>query len=768
MRRCLASIDEGVYGLNQASKQFGISKPTIRRHRLGLNKYAKGDVKMRGGPCALPKEVEEELVGHIQSLDDLFFGISIVELRKLAYQVACAHGISTFSDAKKSANKTWYYNFMRRHPDLRLRSPEATSMARSKGFNRQDVADFFQKYTDLIDEHGLTAERIYNVDESGHSTVQTPSKVISQRGKRQVGAITSAERGTNTTGVYCQSAVGHFLPPMLIFKRKRMSDSLKVDAPTGTVFACTDSGWIDIYTFTEYLRFFINTVKSSKENKHLLLLDGHTSHSKNLDAINLARENGVIMLSFPPHCTHKMQPLDVSFFKSLKSWYNIEVESYLRSSNGKTVSVYLVSKLVGKAFLKAATMANAVNGFRKAGLWPPNQHVFDAEFDRIEALTPLPATVPTTPVPSTGPTTGPTTPVLSTGPMTPLPATVPTTPVPSTGPTTPLPATVPTTPVPSTGPTTPLPATVPTTGPTTPKSPTQISVPTKGDGRCFFRSVVIGLNCDLQSAKRDAVTGEVLDTMKSIQETAQADNLRTRVISHMCEKLRVEPDAAILSADMPDRLQFHTLAERIVHMSQPTSMIGELEIQSTVDVLGREIHVHIATADHIVKYVPTSANLGDGPLSVHYLPNEDAGHYEAYIATSRVRIRDLSPIPNIYGLTRKVSRGSKSLILTESPYKDALEKKRKERKEKEDKKKNTKVAKRKIGLPNIAPKNVGPKKKVPQRKRARKMAQESWYCNICGEDVEEAMVQCVSCLQWVHNACAEESDMLRYVCDMCK
>ena len=632
-------------------------------------------------------------MGHIQSLDDLFFGISIVELRKLAYQVACAHGISTFSDAKKSANKTWYYNFMRRHPDLRLRSPEATSMARSKGFNRQDVADFFQKYTDLIDEHGLTAERIYNVDESGHSTVQTPSNVISQRGKRQVGAITSAERGTNTTGVYCQSAVGHFLPPMLIFKRKRMSDSLKVDAPTGTVFACTDSGWIDIYTFTEYLRLFINTVKSSKENKHLLLLDGHTSHSKNLDAINLARENGVIMLSFPPHCTHKMQPLDVSFFKSLKSWYNIEVESYLRSSNGKTVSVYLVSKLVGKAFLKAATMENAVNGFRKAGLWPPNQHVFDAEFDRIEALTPLPATVPTTPVPSTGPTTplpatvpttpvpstgpttGPTTPVPSTGPMTPLPATVPTTPVPSTGPTTPLPATVPTTPVPSTGPTTPLPATVPTTVPTTPKSPTQISVPTKGDGRCFFRSVVIGLNCDLQSAKRDAVTGEVLDTMKSIQETAQADNLRTRVISHMCEKLRVEPDAAILSADMPDRLQFHTLAERIVHMSQPTSMIGELEIQSTVDVLGREIHVHIATADHIVKYVPTSANLGDGPLSVHYLPNEDAGHYEAYIATSRVRIRDLSPIPNIYGLTRKVSRGSKSLILTESPYKDALERK---------------------------------------------------------------------------------------------
>ena len=45
--------------------------PTIRRHRLGVNKYAKGDIKLRGGPCALPKEVKDELVRHIKSLDDL-------------------------------------------------------------------------------------------------------------------------------------------------------------------------------------------------------------------------------------------------------------------------------------------------------------------------------------------------------------------------------------------------------------------------------------------------------------------------------------------------------------------------------------------------------------------------------------------------------------------------------------------------------------------------------------------------------------------------
>ena len=550
MRRCLACIEEGM-GFNRASKEFGIPKPTIRRHRLGLNKYAKGDIKLRGGPCALPKEVEDELVSHIKSLDDLFFGLSILELRKLAYEVACAHGISAFSDEKKAANKTWYYNFMKRHPELRLRTPEPTSMARTKGFNRNDVDDFFEKYCELIDEHGFTAEKIYNVDETGHSTVQKPSKVISTKGKRQVGATTSAERGTNTTGVYCHSATGHFLPPMLIFKRKRMADTLKVDAPTGTVFACTDSGWIDTDVFTQWMKHFIQSVNSSKENKHLLLLDGHTSHSKNLATIKWARENGVFLLSFPPHTTHRMQPLDVSFFKSLKNWYNIEVETYLRSSHGKTVNVYLVSKLVGKAFIKAATMESAVNGFRKAGLWPPNRHVFDGEFDRIEALT-APYTDELTGC-QTPPPTGRgednhstsrasnvdnNAPLESTQPLhSNLPddearsdtqAHYPTDA--TTGPADAMHTTSSTTPDSNVG-------SVRSPNEQPNNSPDHCTIPTQGDGRCFFRSVVIGLNCDLQSGQRNPVTGVIIDTMKSLLETARADNLRTMVISHMCEKV---------------------------------------------------------------------------------------------------------------------------------------------------------------------------------------------------------------------------------------
>nr|CAI5838651.1 unnamed protein product [Callosobruchus analis] len=53
--------------------------------------------------------------------------------------------------------------------------------------------------------------------------------------------------------------------------------------------------------------------------KALLLLDGHTTHSKNLNAILLAREHGVVLLQLPGHTTNRLQPFDVSLFKPMEN-----------------------------------------------------------------------------------------------------------------------------------------------------------------------------------------------------------------------------------------------------------------------------------------------------------------------------------------------------------------------------------------------------------------------------------------------------------------
>lgn len=38
----------------------------------------------------------------------------------------------------------------------------------------------------------------------------------------------------------------------------------------------------------------------------MLVLDGHVSHTGSLRAVELAAEHGVVMLSLPPHCSHRM------------------------------------------------------------------------------------------------------------------------------------------------------------------------------------------------------------------------------------------------------------------------------------------------------------------------------------------------------------------------------------------------------------------------------------------------------------------------------
>ncbi|KAF2897479.1 hypothetical protein ILUMI_08696 [Ignelater luminosus] len=73
----------------------------------------------------------------------------------------------------------------------------------------------------------------YNTEIMGEDK---PQKILEQRGKHQIGAITSAERGQNVSAMCAMSASEFFVPPYLIFSRKRMKDSLIIGAQLGTLF----------------------------------------------------------------------------------------------------------------------------------------------------------------------------------------------------------------------------------------------------------------------------------------------------------------------------------------------------------------------------------------------------------------------------------------------------------------------------------------------------------------------------------------------------
>jgi hypothetical protein len=379
-------IDGKVTSIRASAKKFGIHYSTLSRY---IKKVKKAYVM--GVPLPNPGykktqvftfEQEVAIASYISIASDIYFGLSPYETRKFAFECAVKYGNNFPKSWLKSsmAGPDWLRGFLKRHPRLSIRTPEATSLARATSFNRSNVGVFFQKLSDVMDRSHFSASNIFNVDETGITTVQKPNKIIARKGIKQVGALTSQERGTLVTMVIAVNACGNSVPPMFLFPRKKFFDHFIRDGPNDCIGASNGSGWMNEECFVTYINHFIRHVKPSKESPVLLLLDNHQSHLS-IQLITLCKDSGIVLLSFPPHCSHKLQPLDRSVFGPFKKCLANAQDSWMKNSPGKTMSIYDLPGIAKTALQHFLTQPNITSGFRVAGIFPYNKDIFsDADF----------------------------------------------------------------------------------------------------------------------------------------------------------------------------------------------------------------------------------------------------------------------------------------------------------------------------------------------------------------------------------------------------
>ncbi|CAG4987992.1 unnamed protein product [Parnassius apollo] len=239
------------------------------------------------------------------------------------------------------AGKDWFRDFLARNPEISSRTPQATSLSRATSFNKKNGTDFYENLKQVREKYNFETQNIYNCDETGCTTVQQCPKVLASKKAKQVGHATSAERGTLVTVCLAVNAIGNAMPPFFIFPRVKYRPDFVDGGPEGSDGDSYITDWMTAKSFLKFMKHFKKHSHASKDNPVLLILDNHESHVS-IEVISYAKSNGITLLTLPPHCSNKLQPLDIAIYSSFKSRYNTALSNWMLSNPGRTVTIYQI------------------------------------------------------------------------------------------------------------------------------------------------------------------------------------------------------------------------------------------------------------------------------------------------------------------------------------------------------------------------------------------------------------------------------------------
>ncbi|XP_067929421.1 uncharacterized protein [Watersipora subatra] len=372
---------EESHSIRQAADIHGISRSVLHRHvkeakLKGLENIHNFQPNLSNRKV-FTEEQEKMLCDYLLTAAKHHHGLTPVTARKFAYEYAEKVNADFPHSWRntKCAGLDWLYGFRKRFPQISIRTPEATSLSRLTSFNKTNIQEFFRNLEQLLVNNKFEAQHIYNVDETGLTTAHKPPKILADKKSKQVGQLTSAERGTLVTFVGCINALGNAIPPFMIFPRVHFKPTMINGAPSGTSGAAQPTGWMTGEVFIDWLKHFKKHTSCNPANSVLLLMDNHVSHIT-VESVTFAKENGISLLTFPPHCSHKLQPLDRSIYGPLKRQYNTACNNWMVNHPGRTISIHDIGGLVGQAYPKAFTCENITSGFKVAGIWPFNPDIF--------------------------------------------------------------------------------------------------------------------------------------------------------------------------------------------------------------------------------------------------------------------------------------------------------------------------------------------------------------------------------------------------------
>lgn len=142
IKEAVKEVIEKKQSLRATAEKWNISKTSLSRYVSQIDKLPGADFKYTSKHTSnqiFTTDEEQMLVDYILTSSQMHYGLSKVNTRSLSFEYAVANGkkISKKWEETKLAGEDWLRGFLKRHPELSIRKPEAISLSRATSFNKK-------------------------------------------------------------------------------------------------------------------------------------------------------------------------------------------------------------------------------------------------------------------------------------------------------------------------------------------------------------------------------------------------------------------------------------------------------------------------------------------------------------------------------------------------------------------------------------------------------------------------------------------------------
>jgi len=224
----------------------------------------------------------------------------------------------------------------------------------------------------------IDSRRVFNADEIALLLNPKSGTVLAEKGTKNVYNIIGNNDKENVTVLVTANAAGKLAPTMILFKLARVSPTIYSSLPTDFHIGRSEKGWMTAELFYEYVanKFYPWILKSKIQLSVVLFLDGHVSHLTQ-PLSQFCYEHEIILIIFPAHATHFLQPLDVSLFAPLKAHWRKHVNSYRIENEVLSVKKENFAPSLKTVFDGMNLPKILENGFKTCGLHPFTPEALD-------------------------------------------------------------------------------------------------------------------------------------------------------------------------------------------------------------------------------------------------------------------------------------------------------------------------------------------------------------------------------------------------------